>query len=104
MFKPLLIAAGLAFVASTASAISLTSHPAVPATIQTEPNVVAVEGKKLIAPSAAARIARRVSPRSKLLNVRLSGGRPPRYVIRARNKGRLHTIVINARTGSVMRR
>ncbi|MEM1200194.1 MAG: hypothetical protein AAGI06_12885 [Pseudomonadota bacterium] len=61
-------------------------------------------GHKLIAPSAAARIARRVAPASKLLNVRLSGGGSPRYVIKARNKGKLHIIVIDAKTGSVMRR
>ena len=61
-------------------------------------------GHKLIAPSAAARIARQIAPSSKLLNVRLSGGGTPRYVIKARNKGKLQIIVIDAMTGSVVRR
>lgn len=61
-------------------------------------------GAKLIAPSAAARIAQSVAPSSKLLNVKLSGGGTPRYVVRARNKGKLQIIVIDAKTGSVVRR
>ena len=60
--------------------------------------------KKLIAPSAAARIARRVAPSSKLLNVRLSGGKSPRYIIRARKRGQVHKIIIDATNGAVMRR
>ncbi len=76
------------------------SSPGVAADFQ----LAQTNGHKLIAPSAAARIARRVAPASKLLNVRLSGGGSPRYVIKARNKGKLHIIVIDAKTGSVMRR
>ncbi len=104
MLRIAILAVGLAFAVSTASAVSLTSYSTAPSSPQVALKVVTVQGKKLIAPSAAARIAQRVSPRSKLLNVRLSGGRPPRYVIKARNKGRLQIIVINAKTGSVMRR
>ncbi len=61
-------------------------------------------GQDIIAPSAAARIAREIAPSSKLLNVRLSGGGSPRYVVKTRNKGKLHIIVIDAKTGSVVRR
>ena len=96
----------------TAMALAATSAHAVPSTALkgSGPGVAAdfelaqTNGHKLIAPSAAARIAQRVAPASKLLNVRLSGGGSPRYVIKARNKGKLHIIVIDAKTGSVMRR
>ncbi|MEM8688342.1 MAG: hypothetical protein AAGF81_13495 [Pseudomonadota bacterium] len=96
-----------------AMAIAATSaHAAVPSTALkgSGPSVAADfelaqnNGHKLIAPSAAARIARRVAPASKLLNVELRGGGPPRYFIKARNKGKVHIIVIDAKTGSVMRR
>ncbi len=100
------------FIFIAAMAIAATSAHAVPSSVLKGPGMgVAADfqlaqsnGAKLIAPSAAAKIAQRVAPSSKLLNVSLSNGGSPRYVIKARNKGKLQIIVIDAKTGSVMRR
>lgn len=72
--------------------------------VATEFELAQSNGAKLIKPSAAARIAQRVAPSGKLLNVKLSRDGKPRYVVHARNKGKLQIIVIDAKTGSVMRR
>lgn len=99
----ILIVAGFSFAANASAVINGANSKNMP-TGQYATKIVQVTGKKLITPSAAARIAQGVSPSSKLLNVRLSGERTPRYVVKVRNKGRLQTIEINAKTGSVMRR
>ncbi len=60
--------------------------------------------QKLIGSSQAARIARGVAPQDKLLGVRLSRGSSPRYVVKTRGNGRVREIVIDARTGAILKR
>ena len=104
MLKPLAIAASLMAVTTGASAFSYSSQPPYAPAAYGVTKTAQYKQKKLIAPSAAARIARRVAPSSKLLNVRLSGGKSPRYIIRARKRGQVHKIIIDATNGAVMRR
>ncbi len=104
MLRPIFFILAMAIAATSAHAVPSTALKGSGLGVAAEFKLAQSNGHKLIAPSAAARIARRVAPSSKLLNVRLSGGGSPRYVIKARNKGRLHIIVIDAKTGSVMRR
>ena len=104
LLRTTIIFLGLAVAATGAFAFPYTSKVATFSTTQPVPYVTRLNSRKLIAPSAAARIAMRVAPASKLLDVRLSGGGNPRYVVKTRSKGRLRTIVIDAKTGTVMRR
>ncbi|MGI9371609.1 MAG: PepSY domain-containing protein [Hyphomicrobiales bacterium] len=66
--------------------------------------VLKAASQKLIGSSQAARIARGVAPQDKLLGVRLSRGASPRYVVKTRGNGRVREIVIDARTGAIIRR
>ena len=104
MIRPLTISATLLMLATGAFAFSRSSPPAYSPAAYTATKTVQYEKKKMIAPSEAARIARSVAPSSKLLNVRLSGGNSPRYVVRARERGQVREIVINALTGVVVSR
>lgn len=104
MLRLIFFITAMAFAATSAHAVPSTALKSSGPSVAADFELAQTNGHKLIAPSAAARIARRVAPASKLLNVRLSGGGSPHYVIKARNKGKLHIIVIDAKTGSVMRR
>ena len=104
MFKSLAIAATFMAIATGASAFSYSSQPPYAPVAYGVTKTAQYKQSKLIAPSAAARIARQVAPSSKLLNVRLSGGKSPRYIIRARKRGKVHKIIIDATNGAVMRR
>ncbi len=104
MFKSLTIAATLMIVATGASASSYSTQPEYAPVSYGAAKMAQYKKRNLIAPSAAAQIARRVAPSSKLLNVRLSGGNSPRYVVRARKQGQVLKIIIDAVTGAVVRR
>ena len=104
LFKPLAIAATLLIVATGASAFSYSNQPTYAPVAYGVTKTAQYKKKSLIAPSAAARIARSVAPASKLLNVRLSGGKSPRYIVRARAGEQILKIIIDATSGAVMHR
>lgn len=104
MLRLLFFITAMAIAATSAHAVSSSALKSTGLGVAADFKLAQSYGQDLIAPSTAARIAREIAPSSKLLNVRLSGGGSPRYVIKARNKGKLHIIVIDAKTGSVMRR
>ena len=104
MLKPLAIAATLLVVASGASAFSYSAQPSYAPVAYSATKTAQYKQRNLIAPSVAARIARSVAPSSKLLNVRLSGGKSPRYIVRVRGKNTVQQIIINAINGAVMQR
>ena len=102
--KPLAIAATLLVVATGASAFSYSNQPAYAPVAYGVTKTAQYKKRNLIAPSAAARIARSVAPSSKLLNVRLSGGKSPRYIVRVRGGNQVQKIIIDATNGVVMQR
>ncbi len=104
MLRRLIFMAAMVSAAASAHAVPTASVKAISLGVAADFKLAQSYGQDIIPPSAAARIALKIAPSSKLLNVRLSGGGSPRYVIKTRNKGKLRIIEIDAKTGSVVRR
>lgn len=103
MLRPIFFILAMATAATSAHAVTSAALKSPQPGVAADFELAQSNGAKLITPSAAARIARRMAPSSKLLSVRLVRG-GSLYIVRARNKGEVRKIKIDAKTGSVIGR
>lgn len=104
MFKTFALA-GILYCLSLTAASAVVVHPVSSAFLPESVVVLAQSSSgQIISKSQAAQIAKSVAPNNKLLRIRLSKGASPMYVVKTRDSGRIREIVINAKTGAIIRK